>query len=111
VDDAPIIKQGIYFDLDTNALKQYYPKPSWNHAYDDIKSFLKSNGFEWEQGSGYHSKEPMLFPEAFEIIENMADKYPWLNKCVNACNVSDVPVTTNVTFIFDKTADIPERED
>lgn len=31
-------RKQIAFDLDTNALKMYYPAYSWNNAYEVIKS-------------------------------------------------------------------------
>ena len=41
----------IVFDIDTNQLKQLYPKPSWQNAYGDIRAYLADNGFENQQGS------------------------------------------------------------
>ena len=105
------VRQGIHFDLDTAALKKYYPKQSWRMAYDDVRSFLESNGFEHEQGSGYHSKEPMIQSDAMGIIDDMLAKYPWLHKCVRVGTIADVPITYDLTPLFDKDADIPERSE
>jgi virulence-associated protein VapD len=97
-----IVRQGIHFDMDTKALKKYYPKPSWRNAYDDVCKFLEANGFEHEQGSGYHSKSEMLQPEALRIIAKMLKKYPWLNKCVKVCTIADVPTTYDISHLFNK---------
>lgn len=34
-------KKGINFDLDTEALKKYYPKSDWHNAYYDVRSFFE----------------------------------------------------------------------
>jgi len=104
------VRQGVHFDMDTKALEKYYPKPSWRRAYDDVRKFMEENGFEHEQGSGYHSKEAMLQPEALDIVENMIDKYPWLNKCMGVCTIADVPVTYDISYLFNKDTDVPERK-
>lgn len=49
-------RKGINFDLNTEALKQYYPKENWNNAYYDVRYFFETHGFEHIQGSGYHSQ-------------------------------------------------------
>ena len=50
-------RKGINFDLNTQALKEYYPKGDWHNAYADVRDFFEANGFEHIQGSGYHSVE------------------------------------------------------
>ena len=52
-------RKGINFDLNTQALKEYYPKGDWHNAYADVRDFFEANGFEHIQGSGYHSVEAM----------------------------------------------------
>lgn len=54
-------KKGINFDLDTEALKEYYPKSDWHNAYYDIRNFFERNDFEHIQGSGYHSVEASVY--------------------------------------------------
>lgn len=34
-------RKGINFDLNTQALKEYYPKGDWHNAYADVRDFLK----------------------------------------------------------------------
>jgi len=103
------VRQGIHFDLDTAALKVYYPKKSWRMAYDDVREFFTSNGFEHEQGSGYRSTYSMLQADAIEIVTRMLDAYPWLHKCVRVCTIADVPITYDLAPLFDKDIDVPER--
>ena len=52
-------RKGINFDLDTEALKEHYPKGDWHNAYYDVRAYLERNGFEHIQESGYHSVEIM----------------------------------------------------
>ncbi len=104
------IRQGIHFDMDTKALQRYYPKVSWTAAYEDIRSYLLSKGFEHEQGSGYHSTDPMAQSDAIDIIAEMIDVYPWLHKCIKVCTIADVPITYDLTTLFDKNANIPVRD-
>jgi len=104
------VRQGIHFDMDTKALQIYYPKASWRMAYDDVKVFLKGRGFEHEQGSGYHSTLPMTQADAVIVLDDMRLALPWLNKCIRVCTVADVPVTFDFSGMFDKEADVPERD-
>lgn len=100
-----MVRQGIHFDMDTKELKKYYPKTAWRKSYDDIRAFLNSRGFAHEQGSGYHSENPMLRAEALNIIEDMIEHLPWLSKCVRICMVADVPATFDISHMFNKDAD------
>ena len=45
-------RKGINFDLNTQALKEYYPKGDWHNAYADVRDFFEANGFDHIQGSG-----------------------------------------------------------
>ena len=45
-------RKGINFDLDTEALKEHYPKGDWHNAYYDVRTYFEKNGFEHIQGSG-----------------------------------------------------------
>ena len=46
-------RKGINFDLNTQALKEYYPKGDWHNAYADVRDFFEANGFG---GSNVRSK-------------------------------------------------------
>ncbi len=105
------LKKGIFFDLDTEALKNYYPVKSWNNAYADIERFLTKNGFEHTQGSGYHSLNPMSHADVMIVIYELTEKYPWLNKCVNVCTLNDVPAQHDITNVFDKSINLSKRID
>ena len=104
------VRQGIHFDMNTKALQIYYPKSAWRAAYDDVRKFFEQNGFEHEQDSGYHSIHPMTQSDAMVIMADMRAAFPWLNKCVKICTIADVPTTYDLTPLFDKNVDIPERD-
>lgn len=46
------MRKAINFDIDTKKYEEFTGKKS-PFAYDEIKRFLKRNGFEHRQGSGY----------------------------------------------------------
>ena len=105
--------KSLNFDLDTKALKIKYPGNSYENAYYDIRMFLKNNGFEHRQGSGYVSVNKMEPPEIEELLERMLKVFPWLEGCVNRFDVSNVVYTNqfDLSYIFDdKTKEeIPEK--
>ena len=57
-------RKGINFDLNTQALKEYYPKGDWHNAYADVRDFFEANGFEHIQGSGFHAGDEMSAAKA-----------------------------------------------
>lgn len=90
--ERKVIK-AINFDLDTNALKEYYTKSTgkpYNNAYYEIKSFMVKNGFEHRQGSGYVSAEKITSSNIINICEQLGQNYAWLHKCVTRFDVTDV---------------------
>ena len=81
--------KAINFDLDTKALKEYYPK-SRRNAYREIGKFLKDNGFSHRQWSGYISNIKMDFLEISKLNEKLWSKFPWLEQCANKFDVTDI---------------------
>lgn len=103
-------RKQISFDLDTKALKIYYPSESWNNAYDVIKRHMISYGFEWLQGSVYVSKSPMSSMQTTKILLELIEKNSWLNLCMRDCRETNIGKEHSKNHIFDKNADIPKRE-
>lgn len=93
-------RKGINFDLDTEALKECYPKGDWHNAYGDIRACFEKNGFEHIQGSGYHSRNAMSEMAAMAVIYQMIKELPWLNSCVRICTISDVPELYDISHVF-----------
>lgn len=81
--------KAIYFDLDTKALKKYYPKNRRN-AYREIENFLKDNGFSHRQWSGYISNIKMSSMDITTLNRKLWKKFPWLEQCANKFDVTDI---------------------
>ena len=67
-------RKQIAFDLDTKALKIYYPAKSWNNAYEVIRNHMTSNDFRWLQGSVYVSEKPMKPYLVTRILNELVEK-------------------------------------
>lgn len=104
-------RKQIAFDLDTDALKKYYPSDSWQNAYDVIKRHMKQNHFSWLQGSVYVSEKNMTSYRVAKILKDLVAKNPWLNRCMRDCRETDIGNAHDKNYIFDKDADIPTREE
>lgn len=103
-------RKQIAFDLDTEALKQYYPKGRFENAYYDIRSFMNKNGFIWQQGSVYVSKMPIPAAQTAKIIGKLALEQPWLNLCMRDCVVTNIGRTHSLNHVFDKDFDINAQD-
>lgn len=82
--------KAINFDLDTKALQQYYPSSNWHKAYDDIKRFLLSHGFEHRQGSGYFSEKKIKKTTLASNIKALSRQFPWLSKCTQQFDITNI---------------------
>lgn len=103
-------KKQISFDLDTKALKTYYPSGSWKNAYEVIRRYMVNSGFNWLQGSVYVSQKPVASAEVTNILDELIDKNPWLNVCMRDCRETNIGREHSKNYLFDKTADIKPRE-
>ena len=99
-------RKGINFDLDTKILQKNYLNGDWHNAYNDIKIFFESNGFEHIQGSGYHSIKPVSELNAMGVIYKLIKTYPWIKNCVKVCTIADIPETYDITNVFNAKNDI-----
>lgn len=93
-------KKAINFDLDTKALKKYYPGKNYRHAYTDIKKFMESEGFLHRQWSGYNSKEKLSMQDIQMITKKLSKTFPWLKKCVNRFDVTDIGEQHDLTHLI-----------
>ena len=71
----------VTFDLDTNCLGNEYHNTSSTNAYGDIRKFMESNGFIWQQGSVYFGDENMNAVKCVITVQKLAKKYPWFIAC------------------------------
>jgi virulence-associated protein VapD len=75
----------VAFDLDIETLKQTYGDP-YNNAYGEIKRFLQSKGFDWQQGSVYFGKpETVNAVTCVVAINELSKALPWF-----AASVRDI---------------------
>lgn len=93
-------RKALNFDLDTKALKQYYPNKNYRQAYKDVKRFLLNNGFEHRQWSGYTSIKPMTDGTIRAKMLKLKKALPWISKCVNRFDVTDIGEQHDLTFVF-----------
>jgi virulence-associated protein VapD len=85
----PHILEGTYtmyavaFDLDTELLGQTYGKPNPNNAYAEIRNFMTSNGFNWQQGSLYYGDpERINAVTCMTVIQQLSRQYAWFSLSV-----------------------------
>ena len=87
------LKKKIYavnFDFSMEKLKELYPNKNYTQAYDDIKRFLTSHGFEHRQGSGYMSVIKMTEAKFNETIYAMFEKHFWMLDTLRTADVTVV---------------------
>ena len=98
------IRKAINFDLDDKLLQEAYPKPSYKHAWDDIKKFMLANGFIHRQYSGYESIEAMTQLKINKLIDDMITALPWLTEkdVVKQIDVTDIGESYSLKHLFVK---------
>ena len=77
-----MMSYAIAFDLKIDDLKQYYSPTSPNHAYSEIGTFLKHNGFSHQQGSLYFGDDTVDAVRCVLTVQQLSKKLPWLSQCV-----------------------------
>jgi len=103
-------RKQVAFDMDTKALKEYYPKDNWAYSYEIMKRHMTKNGFKWVQGSVYVSIKPIHGDTVSKIIAALIKKHPWLNVCMRDCRQTNIGREHSQNYLFDKDADIPKRD-
>jgi virulence-associated protein VapD len=73
----------VTFDIDTNCLNEQYHTNSSNNAYGDIRKFMESNGFIWQQGSVYFGDESKINAvTCVTTVQRLAKQFSWFSTCV-----------------------------
>lgn len=90
--------KAINFDLDTNKLKEYYPR--YQQAYRELLKFFMENGFLHRQGSGYVSKEKMSSADIVDLIGAFQKKFEWSGTCVKKIDVTNVGAQYDLTALL-----------
>ena len=100
-------RKQVAFDLDTTALKTYYPSDNWNYAYEVIRRHMTNSGFLWMQGSVYVSKMPIISAEVTNILDELIEENPWLHLCMRDCRETNIGKEHSKNHLFNKEFDIP----
>ena len=82
--------KAINFDLDTAELRKLFGEAGRRKAYSDVGRFLKKNGFEHRQGSGYQSNGTLSEAEINDIIVSLYESLPWLVQVVQKLDVTNI---------------------
>jgi virulence-associated protein VapD len=72
----------ITFDLDTKILEEVYPQPSWQNAYKDVGRFLRSEGFDRQQGSVYFGNDDVDVVRCQMAVQKLAFEFDWFGPAV-----------------------------
>jgi len=88
----------ISFDLKVSALEQHYTGNSYNNAYGDIKKFLTTKGFKWQQGSVYFgdSKEIDMV-KCVMAVNAISKEFPWFKECVTDIRMLRIEENNDLT--------------
>ncbi len=103
------IKRAINFDLDTKELLKHFKNT--HKAYSDIKSFMKKNGFEHRQYSGYISNNPISVSEILVLTNTLNKQFKWLKDCVQKYDVTEIGETYDLKYIFDNAKQQEQKND
>ena len=106
-------KKAFNFDLDTKKLKEVYSAQTgkkYTTAYEDLKKALRSEGFDWRQGSGYISREPLSKADVSSIVKSVTQKLPWLADCVKKFDVTDIVKQYDLTKAIKSTKTPPTKK-
>lgn len=73
----------VTLDIDTNCLNEQYHTNSSNNAYGDIRKFMETNGFIWQQGSVYFGDESKINAvTCVTTVQRLAKQFSWFSTCV-----------------------------
>lgn len=98
--------KALYFDLSIGQLRKYFSEIDPNRAYKIIKRFLLERDFSHVQYSGYHSNYRTTDVVIFDLVMEMSKEMPWLEKCLNHFEVTNVGVNHDLMALFeDKVAE------
>lgn len=94
--------KALYFDLCVKNLEKYYSAKNPRGAYQKIQKFLLRRKFSHEQYSGYHSEYKTTDLEIFDLVHEMSGELPWLAKCLNHFEVTNVGTNHDLMHLFEE---------
>lgn len=102
----------VYFDLDVQALKNIYEPASghdYTNAYHEIRSFMKKEGYEHEQGSVYHSVSEKDRSDVIRTVKALQDEKSWLKECVKKMSYARISEEHDITGIFQDMGELSQN--
>lgn len=103
--------KAINFDLNTHRLKDFYPRTNYRKAYDDLEHFFNQHNFSHRQGSGYVSTIKLSTADIYDLMDDLANNFEWISKCVNKIDVTNVGQQYDLTNLLCRPTDIFIKED
>ena len=88
-----VTRKEFHFDLRVSDLRRYYPssrRNGWKEAWNDVMRIMESNDFVHSQYSGYESRNQMGIGQAFQVIDQLAERLPWFPKSVRAASITEI---------------------
>ena len=100
--------KALYFDLRIRDLEEHYSAKNPLGAYRKIKTYLTKRNFSHQQYSGYHSGFKTTDLEIFDLVRDMSRELPWLEKCMNHFDVTNVGANHDLMRLFEEVVPEPE---
>ena len=89
-------RKAIYFDLDTNKMKNLGIYPD---GYRLLENEFKKHSFSHRQGSGYVSDNKLTEGDIYETVIQITERQPWLSECVKKIDVTDIGRQHDLTAV------------
>lgn len=98
-------RKQITFDIDTNVAKMILGEENYTNIYANIRRFMEKEGWRHIEGSVYMSSRPTDNTKVAYMIEQIKEKYPYLDKCVREMHQTDISNvhSLNQYFSYDGT--------
>jgi virulence-associated protein VapD len=90
----------VTFDIDTSCLNNEYHTQSSNNAYKDIRVFMESNNFKWQQGSVYFGNETINAVSCVLTVQELSKKYSWFAACVKDVRMLKIQENNDLTPVL-----------
>ena len=94
--------RAVNFDLSDAKLKEYYSKKNPKGAYGKILRYFKEHNFEHRQYSGYRSKEKMSDVEIMDLMNDLFEQLPWIEKVAEKIDVTNVGKLYDILRLYNQ---------
>lgn len=101
------LRKAFHFDLSEERLKCFYPGDTPNaykRAWGEIRTFMEERGFEHTQYSGYESLNVLTDYEAYNVILQLQEKFPWFIQCAQVAALTNIGETHDVLELLRENA-------